>query len=200
MYQLILPHQWKIHDVFHVDLLTPYIEMDFHSPNYTRPPPDLVDGKEEYEVERVLKSRHHGWGCKVQYLVKWKGYTDSENEWVDWNDMHVDEALEEFRQRQPQAITHIRRMANEAEDTTHLHRSSDALCTALPYAELEGPIPYNGPAIVSSATVGSGYSPTKAHRYAAWVAAWKGLNCREPSSWKTPSPSPPQSPACHGSA
>jgi hypothetical protein len=24
-YQLTLPHQWKIHDVFHVDLLTPYV-------------------------------------------------------------------------------------------------------------------------------------------------------------------------------
>jgi hypothetical protein len=70
--------------------------------------------------------------------------------------------------------------------------SSDAFC-ALPYAELEGPIPYDGPAIASTATVGSGYSPTKAHRHAAWVATWKGLNCREPSSWKTPSPSPPES-------
>jgi hypothetical protein len=25
-YQLMLPHQWKIHNVFHVDLLTPYVE------------------------------------------------------------------------------------------------------------------------------------------------------------------------------
>jgi hypothetical protein len=76
-YQLTLPHQWKIHDVFHVDLLTPYIETDFHGPNYTRPPPDLIDGEEEYEVESILKSRRYGRGRKVQYLVKWKGYTDS---------------------------------------------------------------------------------------------------------------------------
>ena len=34
-YQLTLPEQWKIHDVFHVDLLTPYRETEFHSPNYT---------------------------------------------------------------------------------------------------------------------------------------------------------------------
>ena len=33
-YQLTLPEQWKIHDVFHVDLLTPYREMEFHGANY----------------------------------------------------------------------------------------------------------------------------------------------------------------------
>jgi hypothetical protein len=55
---------WKIHDVFHVDLLTPYIETDFHSPNYTRPPPDLINEEEEYEVEQVLSSRHHGKGIR----------------------------------------------------------------------------------------------------------------------------------------
>ena len=33
-YQLTLPEQWKIHNVFHVDLLTPYRETEFHSPNY----------------------------------------------------------------------------------------------------------------------------------------------------------------------
>ena len=31
-YQLTLPEQWKIHDVFHVDLLTPYRETGFHVP------------------------------------------------------------------------------------------------------------------------------------------------------------------------
>jgi hypothetical protein len=131
-YQLTLPHQWKIHDVFNVDLLTPYVETEFHSPNYTRPPPDLIDREEEYEVESILKSRCHSRGRKVQYLVKWKGYTNSDNEWVDRDNMHADEALEEFRRQQPQAITHIRRATNEGESITQ-HMSSDAFCAALPY-------------------------------------------------------------------
>jgi hypothetical protein len=120
--------------VFHVDLLTPYIETDFHGPNYTRPPPDLIDGEEEYEVESILKSRRHGRGRKVQYLVKWKGYTDSDNEWVNWDDMHADEALEEFRQQQPQAPTHIKRAVDEVESTTH-QMSTDAFCAARPYTD-----------------------------------------------------------------
>jgi hypothetical protein len=28
--------------------------MTTHSPNFTRPPPDLIDGEEEYEVERII--------------------------------------------------------------------------------------------------------------------------------------------------
>jgi hypothetical protein len=111
-YQLTLPGTWKIHNVFHVDLLTPYIETEFHSPNYTRPPPDLVQGTEEYEVEKILDSRQHGRGHKIQYLVKWKGYPDSDNEWVNWNDMHADKALEEFRQHNPSSITHKTTLQN----------------------------------------------------------------------------------------
>jgi hypothetical protein len=56
-YRLELPMQWRIHDVFHTDLLTPYRETPTHGANYQRPPPDLVEGMEEYEVEKVLDSR-----------------------------------------------------------------------------------------------------------------------------------------------
>ena len=79
-YQLELLPQWKTHDVFHIDLLTPYHEMDIHGPNFTQPPPDLVDGEEEYEVKEILDSRKHGRGCRVQYLVKWKGYPSLDNQ------------------------------------------------------------------------------------------------------------------------
>ena len=40
-------------------------------------------------------------GVKIKYLIKWKGYPDSDNQWVDWNDLHAEEALEDFRRRQP---------------------------------------------------------------------------------------------------
>ena len=95
-YQLELPPQWKIHDVFHVDLLTPYHETEVHGANFTQPPPDLIDGEEEYEVEEILDSRRYGRGRKVQYLVKWKGYPSSDNQWVNWDDMHAEEVLTEF--------------------------------------------------------------------------------------------------------
>ena len=51
---------WTIHDVFHVSLLTPYRETIEHGTNYTRPPPDLIEDAEEYEVEAILNHRHFG--------------------------------------------------------------------------------------------------------------------------------------------
>jgi hypothetical protein len=52
-YKLALPLQWTIHPVFHALILTPYIETKEHGENYSRPPPDLIEGKEQYKVETI---------------------------------------------------------------------------------------------------------------------------------------------------
>src|SRR6266568_3961887 len=107
-YQLKLPTQWSIHDVFHIDLLTPYRETDIHGTNYSRPAPDLVNDEEEYEVEKVLDTRQFGRGRKRQYLIKWKGYPDSDNEWVNHKDIHAPEAIREFENSKNAGRKHIR--------------------------------------------------------------------------------------------
>ncbi len=56
-YKLELLAQWKIHPVIHTNLLTPYKETVLHSPNFTQPPPDLIDGEEEYKAKEVQKVR-----------------------------------------------------------------------------------------------------------------------------------------------
>ena len=43
------------------------------------PPPILVEGEEEYEVEAIL--RHKGKGTRRRYLVMWKGYPLTEASW-----------------------------------------------------------------------------------------------------------------------
>ena len=78
-YELALPPQWKIHPVFHMSLLTPYVETPAHGLNFMRPPPDLVEGEEEWKVETILSHRYFGRQKKLQYLVKWQGYLDSDN-------------------------------------------------------------------------------------------------------------------------
>ena len=54
MYKLQLPPAWTIHDVFHASLLTPYRVTEKRGTNNLQPPPELVDGEEEFEVENVL--------------------------------------------------------------------------------------------------------------------------------------------------
>ena len=107
-YQLKLPTQWSIHDVFHIDLLTPYRETNIHGSNYSRPAPDLVDNEEEYEVEEVLDTRQSGRGRKKQYLIKWKGYPDSDNKWVDYRNVHAPEAIRDFENSRAALKGHIR--------------------------------------------------------------------------------------------
>ena len=78
-YQLKLPETWKIHNVFHAALLRQYKETEVYGANYPRPPPELVEGEEVYEVENILKHRRRGRG--YQYYVKWKGYPIEEASW-----------------------------------------------------------------------------------------------------------------------
>ena len=92
-YRLELPHQWRIHPVFHIDLLTPYHETKMHGGNYQRPPPELIDNEEEYKVEAILDSRRFGRGRKLQYLVKWLGYPNLDNQWEDADKVHADDLL-----------------------------------------------------------------------------------------------------------
>jgi hypothetical protein len=124
-YRLELPTQWSIHDVFHTDLLTPYRETPTHGANYQRPPPDLVDGVEEYEVEKVLDSRRYGRGRKLQYLIAWKGYLDSDNQWVNWDDAEgAEDAIREFKRSNPDREIHIKASIDSPCSPSHSRISS----------------------------------------------------------------------------
>ena len=59
-YKLEIPATWQIHDVFHASLLTPYKETVEHGKNFLEPPPDIIEGEEEWEVEQVLGKRYFG--------------------------------------------------------------------------------------------------------------------------------------------
>jgi hypothetical protein len=72
-YRLELPPKWKIHDSFHASLLTPYKEMEKHGPNFLEPPPDIIEGEPEWEVEQILD--HWQVRNKTQYLIRWKDYS-----------------------------------------------------------------------------------------------------------------------------
>src|SRR5712671_5295400 len=93
-YRLQLPMAWNIHDVFHASLLTPYRETASHGPNFTRPPPNLVQGNKEFEVETIINHWFFGRCKTLQYLIKWKGYPSSDNTWEPVNNVHAPEIIE----------------------------------------------------------------------------------------------------------
>ncbi|KAL3701254.1 hypothetical protein R1sor_019276 [Riccia sorocarpa] len=83
-YELDLPSTMRIHPVFHVSLLRRYVSRppELGAANDARPPPDLIEGEEEFEVERILQKRTRGLrGQRVEYLVQWKGYPLYEATW-----------------------------------------------------------------------------------------------------------------------
>ena len=93
-YHIKLPASLKMHNVFHVDLLIPYHETDAYGEQYSQPPPELIDGQEEYIMKEILNDDIH-W-CKKRYLVKWQGYPLFTNEWVYTKDLHAPELLAEY--------------------------------------------------------------------------------------------------------
>ena len=86
----------KIHNVFHIDLLILYNEAEAYGETYMQPPPELINGQEEYEVEEIINSHCTGRNRKLQYLVRWKGYPSSNNSWVDKKDMHTPELIQDY--------------------------------------------------------------------------------------------------------
>ena len=99
-YQLCLSKTWKIHLVFHTSLLSPYHENSIHGPNFPAPPPDLIEGEKEYEIEKIL---HH---CDTPmahiFLIQWKGYSAKEDSWVPgWELKHAKSTLNDYKKLHP---------------------------------------------------------------------------------------------------
>jgi len=92
---LNFPTSMKIHNVFHTDLLLPYKEMEQYGMPYTQPPP-IIDSEEEYKIKNILEAQRFSKKHKLQYLVHWKGYPNSDNQWIDHKDLNAPDLLAEF--------------------------------------------------------------------------------------------------------
>jgi hypothetical protein len=93
---LELPPTWKIHNSFHASLLTPYKEMEKHSPNFLELPPDILDSEPEWEVEKLMG--HQLYWNKEQYLVQWKGYSPTHDQWVGKMELHTPDLVCQYQE------------------------------------------------------------------------------------------------------
>ena len=103
-YHLELPHTIKVHPVFHVSLLK-----SCKSSNYPdkHSPLEVIGDEEEYEVEKILDS--HCQGGHVQYLVKWKGYPNCDNQWEPPANLgNAEDVLQDFLLKYSGKLDHRR--------------------------------------------------------------------------------------------
>ena len=106
-YELKLPPTMKIHPVFHISKLKAYKQTDKFNreeEQQNKPPPEIIDGEESWEVERIVKMRKRKRGRKevIEYLVLWKGYPEWEATWEPEANLKrwANETIVQFQQEQ----------------------------------------------------------------------------------------------------
>jgi hypothetical protein len=87
-YELDLPPTIRVHPVFHVSKLKPFVSGGSVYPDreqvVTRPSAEIIgDGEQAWEVDKVVDKRVVKRGSRqlVEYLVLWKGYPEWEKTW-----------------------------------------------------------------------------------------------------------------------
>ena len=66
--------------MFHATLLSRYKRILVHGPAYAEPPPEIVNGEEEWEPEAIIKHRQFR-GGHIKYMVQWKDWPPVYNSW-----------------------------------------------------------------------------------------------------------------------
>jgi hypothetical protein len=98
---LNIPNQQHIFAMFHMSQIIPFGENDtilFPSRNLDKPSPVVLEGEEEYFINRILDKQKHGHG--KQYLVCWTGYGPEDDQWLPASELMDCEALDIWLARQ----------------------------------------------------------------------------------------------------
>ena len=104
--ELELPKSIRIHPVVNVSkvwLYKPQVKGQKKIP----PKPVIIEGEEEFEVEKILNKRIV-WG-KEKFLVWWKGYMAKEDTWENRENLgNVKELVEEFEREYREEVEELR--------------------------------------------------------------------------------------------
>ena len=111
--ELELPSTVKIHLVVNISRIQRYIGQ-VEGQRKEQPAPVIIEGEEEWEVERILnKQRIQG---KDKYLVQWKGFMAESDTWEGRENLrNAREAIEEYEKEYQQDMEDIRKQEKEEE-------------------------------------------------------------------------------------
>ena len=112
--ELKLPKSIKIHPVVNVSIVwlyKPQVEGQKKIP----PKPVIIEGEEEFEVEKILNKRTiRG---KEKFLVRWKDYMAEEDTWESRENLeNAKELVEEFKREYREEVEKLRRQEQEEEE------------------------------------------------------------------------------------
>jgi hypothetical protein len=100
-YRLKLPNGSTIHDVFAPDVLSKDPNNPLPGQQPPEPPPNIIEGKKEWEVQQILESRL--FKRQLQYRVKWVGYDDDPAWYPAGNFVNSADKVKEFHEANPTA-------------------------------------------------------------------------------------------------
>jgi len=111
--ELELPSTIKIHPVVNVSRIRQYVGQ-VEGQRKEQPAPVIIQGEEEWEVERILnKRRVRG---KDKYLVRWKGFTVESDTWEGRENLgNAKEAIEEFKKEYRRDMEDVVQQEHEEE-------------------------------------------------------------------------------------
>ena len=100
--KLQLPRTCKIHPVFHVSLLKPYVSRDGTEPRTPELSVD-ADGVPVFEVDRIVDEKEMTISRQRKrcFLLRWKGYSELDDTWEVEDDILSPSLIQEWRKTHP---------------------------------------------------------------------------------------------------
>jgi len=112
--ELDLPKSIRIHSVVNISRVRLY-KPQVEGQKKILPKPIIIEGEEEFEVEKILNKRIvQG---KEKFLVRWKRYTAEEDTWESRENLgNTKELVEEFEKEYGEEAEELRRQELEKEE------------------------------------------------------------------------------------
>jgi len=104
LFELKLPGNMRIFPKFHASLIHPKTKDIIPEMNTNpRPPPVETEAGTEFVVDTIIDSRINKQRKRVEYLVRWQGYTSSDDTWEPLEHLtRVEPLIEDFHKRNPE--------------------------------------------------------------------------------------------------